>query len=474
MADIVSQAILNALTKALENGSVNPTSDLGKEYLRIISGIQSGVDTAKDAKQKKIDAEKDAKTKEAIARQKGKIASAKAQNKDTSTLEIALEKLRQKIINPLDPERFTSELRYGATGESLIPGTAAYSDSKIIKDTSVAPKPDGLIVDGTNPAGKTTTTTSTSGTTTTGGKVKAPSVDPKTAWIGYLQATFKTLPQEFKNEIDKIFEQALAPNSGWTQDTFNQAIQQTKWYQQTLPSLRNFFLETNDPRNQANFAEKLQIETANVAAKLEQLGIRTQQVDPVTGKVYDNSATIQGIAMSKLQNGWTDVQLTQHLGDNAQLLFTGGGTIGSSVSQIRSAALNYGINLDKNYLNTIQTSLLDATDGRDTQYYLNEMRNQAMDLYKPFAESIKSGRTLYEITNNYRTKMSELLEVDPDNVSWKDMMGKVIDPTTGNARMLSDFTKQVKQDPLWQYTKNAKETYSNMAADLMKQFGFMG
>lgn len=316
--------------------------------------------------------------------------------------------------------------------------------------------------------------TKTGGTTGGSGKGKAPAVDPKAAWIGYLQATFKTLPQEFKNEIDKIFEQALAPNSGWTQDTFNQAIQQTKWYQQTLPSLRNFFLETNDPRNQSNFAEKLQIETANVAAKLEQLGIRTQQVDPVTGKVYDNSATIQGIAMSKLQNGWTDVQLTQHLGDNAQLLFTGGGTIGSSVTTIRNAALNYGITLDKNYLNTIQTSLLDATDGRDTNYYLNEMRNQAMDLYKPFAESIKSGRTLYEITNNYRTKMSELLEVDADNLSWKDMMGKVIDPTTGNARMLSDFTKQVKQDPLWQYTKNAKETYSNMAADLMKQFGFMG
>jgi hypothetical protein len=484
VADIISQSILSALTKALENGSVDPTSDLGKEYLRIISGIQSGVDKTKDAKQKKLDAEKDAKTKEAIGRQKGKIASAKAQNKDTATLEIALEKLRQKIINPLDPERFTSQLRYGTTGESLVPGTTAYTSSTTVKDTSVAPKPGGLIVDGTNPAGVQVQAGpgfkpggSTGGTQIQAGpgyKGKAPTVDPKTAWIGYLQATFKTLPQEFKNEIDKIFEQALAPNSGWTQDTFNQAIQQTKWYQQTLPSIRNFFLETNDPRNAANFAEKLQIETANVAAKLENLGIRTQQVDPVTGKVYDNTQTIQGIAMSKLQNGWTDVQLTQHLGDNAQLLFTGGGTIGSSVSQIRNAALSYGINLDKNYLNTIQTSLLDATDGRDTTYYLNEMRNQAMDLYKPFAESIKSGRTLYEITNNYRTKMADLLEVDPENLSWKDMMNKVIDPTTGNARMLSDFTKQVKQDPLWQYTKNAKETYSNMAVDLMKQFGFIG
>ena len=70
--------------------------------------------------------------------------------------------------------------------------------------------------------------------------------------------------------------------------------------------------------------------------------------------------------------------------------------------------------------------------------------------------------------------MSSLLEVDPSNVTWKDLMSKVIDPTTGNARTESDFVKQVKADPLWQYTKNAKETYSNMALDLMKQFGFVG
>jgi exonuclease VII small subunit len=418
---------------------------------------------AEDKKQRTAAKEKE------IANKRAKLVDSLERAKDYGTSdEVTKAKEALDKFDGKNPEfKPSSEVRYGPSGESLVPGTAEYEAGKT--------KPTVATTSGTT-SGATSGTGGTAGGTGggTSGKGKTPAVDTKTAWIGYLQATFKTLPQEFKNEIDKIFEQALAPGSGWTQDTFNEAIQQTKWYQQTMPSIRNFFLETNDPRNQANFAEKLQIETANVAAKLEQLGIRTQQVDPVTGKVYDNSATIQGIAMSKLQNGWTDVQLTQHLGDNAQLLFTGGGTIGSSVTQIRNAALNYGITLDKNYLNTIQTSLLDATDGRDTQYYLNEMRNQAMDLYKPFSESIKSGRTLYEITNNYRTKMSELLEVDPDNLSWKDMMAKVIDPTTGNARMLSDFTKQVKQDPLWQYTKNAKETYSNMAADLMKQFGFMG
>jgi hypothetical protein len=70
--------------------------------------------------------------------------------------------------------------------------------------------------------------------------------------------------------------------------------------------------------------------------------------------------------------------------------------------------------------------------------------------------------------------MANLLEVDSTAITWNDLMGKVVDNTTGNARTFADFTKQLKSDPLWQYTRNAKETYSNTALDIAKMFGFMG
>jgi hypothetical protein len=364
-----------------------------------------------------------------------------------------------------------TELRYGPNGESLVPGTPAYESGSTVRPTVTTSKTSGGGEIQAGPGFKP------GGSTGVGGIQAGPGYKPdanktKTAWIGYLESTFKTLPKEYKAQIDKLFTTAKKEN--WTEVTFTEALKQTTWWQQTLPSLRSFFIETHDPRNAATFAEKMGIQTANVAASLEKLGIRAQQVDPVTGKVIDNNVTIQGIAMDAIKNGWTDVQMLQHLGDNAQLLFTGGGTIGSSVDNIKKQALNYGINIDSNYLNTIQRSLLDPTDGRDTQYYLNEMKAQAMDLYKPFASSIKEGRSLYEVTNSYRNQMATLLEVDSTNLTWKDLMSKVVDPTTGNARTFADFNKQVKQDPLWQYTKNAKETYSNTALDLMKQFGFMG
>jgi hypothetical protein len=443
--DVASIAIAR-----LEKQLVGKTGNAREAILAEITKNQEIIDNARKKKRKKSTTESDAKISKQIAEEQALLDSAIARNEVTSDPEDKVDTTAmEQRIKDLNKELST------ATPTSASTFDTSTTDSGTPKP-SVTPTPTP------KPA--------------TGGKGKAPSptADPKTAWIGYLQATFKTLPLEFKNEIDKIFEQALRPNSGWTQDTFNEAIKQTKWYQTTYPSVRQFFIESNDPRNAANFAEKLQNQTDSISAKLEQLGVRAQQLDPVSGKYYSNTQTIQGIAMASIQNNWNDVQLTQHLGDNAQLLFTGGGAIGSSVEKIKSAALLYGINIDNKYLNKIQTSLLDPSDGRDTQWYLNEMQNQAIDLYKPFAESIKSGRTLYEITNNYRTKMSNLLEVDSENITWQDLMGKVIDPTTGNARMESEFTKQLKQDPLWQYTKNAKETYSNMSLDLMKQFGFMG
>jgi hypothetical protein len=121
-------------------------------------------------------------------------------------------------------------------------------------------------------------------------------------------------------------------------------------------------------------------------------------------------------------------------------------------------------------------SLLDAMDGRDYQYWDNSIKQMALDApqNKPFQESLKTGRSLYEVTNNYRQQMAQLLEIDSTAITWNDLMGKVIDKDTGNARTFADFNKQLKQDPMWQYTKNAKETYSNMALDIAKMFGFAG
>lgn len=322
--------------------------------------------------------------------------------------------------------------------------------------------------------------TGTGGTGVTGGLTLA---DPKTAWINYLQTAFNADPStggpdaKSKAQIDAIFKDAQA--GVYTEATFLQALDQVPWWNQMGPSMQSFFLETHDKSKVGFYNEQLTNAKSKIQATLANLGVDLNNVDPVTGKIIDTTKTLNGIAMEAIKNNWLADQngmnqLEHYLATNASLMFTKGGVIQSNLDTIKQEAHLYGINLDDTMQKTIQSDLVDPTSARDANYWKSQMKNLAMDQYKPFAASIKDGSTLYQATYNYRTQMANLLETSPDNITWSDLMGGVIDSTTGNARTQADFTKQVKNNPLWQYTQNAKDTYTSLGENLMKEFGFVG
>jgi hypothetical protein len=302
-----------------------------------------------------------------------------------------------------------------------------------------------------------------------------PGQDVKDLWISYLRSTFATLEDKTqKAQIDLLIKRAK--DEKWDEDTFMDALEGTIWWQTTYPSMRQFFLDTHDPRKASTFAEKVSNTMDTMLGKLESLGVTVRQVDPATGKVIDNTDFVKGIALKSIQNNWDDDQLEQYLATQGDIIFSGGGTLGSFYDRIAQQAYLYGVPLDETMKKTINTSLLDPLDGRDANYWIKSVKDMAYDApqNKPFLASLQAGRNLYEVTNSYRQQMANLLEVDSTAVTWNDLMGKVVDNTTGNARTFADFTKQVKNDPLWQYTRNAKETYSNTALDIAKMFGFVG
>jgi hypothetical protein len=297
----------------------------------------------------------------------------------------------------------------------------------------------------------------------------------KDLWMSYLRTTFASLEDKTqKAEIDLLLKRAK--DEKWDEDTFMDALEGTVWWQATYPSIRKFFLDTHDPRNASTFAEKVANTMDSMLGKLEALGVTVRQIDPATGKVVDNTDFVKGIALKSIENNWDDDQLEQYLATQSSIIFSGGGTLGSFYDRIAQQAYLYGVPLDETMKKTINTSLLDPLDGRDANYWIKTVKDMAYDApqNKPFLASLQAGRNLYEVTNSYRTQMANLLEVDSTAITWNDLMGKVVDNTTGNARTFADFTKQLKSDPLWQYTRNAKETYSNTALDIAKMFGFMG
>jgi hypothetical protein len=389
----------------------------------------------------------------------------------------------------------TPVLKYGPKGESLVPGTDAYEKGTFTRPTTPV-KTDAEIraeqdaaaakkkADEAKAAAdkakreadaKAASDKAAKAKATADAAVAAKDLALKTMYVDFLRSTFAGLEdKKQKAEIDALFDRAS--KEGWTAENFQMALEGTSWWQNTLPSLRSWYLNTHDPRKQSTTVELIRNKVASVSSYLEQLGITVQGIDPVTGKAFDKTGYVSGIAQEAVKNGWDDNQLRDYLAGQAPIVFTGGGEIGSSLSKIRDTAYAYGVKLDPTYEKMINNSLLDSSDGRDAQYYIAEMRRQALENpnNKPFIESLNSGRTLYEATRSYRGQMANLLEVDESNVTWDDLMKKTVDNTTGAARTFADFTKQVKSDPLWQTTRNAKETYSSTAVDLAKMFGLVG
>jgi hypothetical protein len=390
-------------------------------------------------------------------------------------------------IKPTGTPTGTPELRYGPNGESLIPGTKAYeagtttrpnvaaqmaadkaeADAKAKAEAAAKAKADA--------AAKALSDKAAAEKAIADQAVADKALALKTMYVDYLRATFAGLEdKKQKAEIDGLFDRAS--KEGWTAENFQMALEGTSWWQTTLPSLRSWYLNTHDPRKQSTTVELIRNKVASVSSYLEQLGITVQGIDPVTGKAFDKTGYVSGIAQEAVKNGWDDNQLRDYLAGQAAIVFTGGGEIGSSLSKIRDTAYAYGVKLDPTYEKMINNSLLDSSDGRDANYYIAEMRRQALENpnNKAFSEALNSGRTLYEATRSYRNQMAGLLEVDESNVTWDDLMKKTVDNTTGAARTFADFTKEVKNDPLWQQTRNAKETYSSSALDLAKMFGLVG
>ena len=75
-----------------------------------------------------------------------------------------------------------------------------------------------------------------------------------------MRQTFKTLEDaKLRDEIEKLLDTAKKQN--YDEATFMEALKGTTLWQTEYPSFRNFFLESNDPRNAATFGQKINNKT---------------------------------------------------------------------------------------------------------------------------------------------------------------------------------------------------------------------
>lgn len=312
-----------------------------------------------------------------------------------------------------------------------------------------------------------------------------------------LSGLFTTVP-----ELQTVLNQAVAGQ--WTTDRFEQAIDATTWYRSNAATVRTqLALQSSDP--------------ATYQQNLNQAG---QHVLILAGQMGINMSFSQALsyAQSALFGNLSDEALRSDIGQTYSAQNPNGATTGDAAQlqqQIQAMAADYGVPVTQTQVNTwIQGGLGDDQTATETLAGVQQsLMNQAATAYPPIAQQIMAGQTVKDIAQPYIAQMAQTLEIPDTNITLQDPTiqkalsnptltppGKTTagstppTPTLGSAAAstatpstsvagssatpgdtsmpLWQFTNQLRLDPRWQQTDNAKQSAYSMTASLGKEFGF--
>lgn len=118
-------------------------------------------------------------------------------------------------------------------------------------------------------------------------------------------------------------------------------------------------------------------------------------------------------------------------------------------------------------------------DGLATEDYYNaQLKDLAKGAYPGLAAAIDAGQTVAAAASPYIYAMSNILEIPREQLTVGDNMiksalnardkeGKIVQ------KSLWEFEQDLRNDPRWGYTKNARESLDSVAHSVLKDFGLM-
>lgn len=309
--------------------------------------------------------------------------------------------------------------------------------------------------------------TSSGVSTSKGGSVAktqtpVPTIDPNVLaqQYGYAAALFNSEP-----ELKNLFARAV--KEGWTADRFQAGLANTTWWKTHSKTQRDYILKSfNDP---ASFKQ----DKDNMAFKINELGAQLG----VTGLM--NTVDLDNLSFEAVKNGWSDAELKYHLANLVHMSPEGvlGGQGGQFQQKMASLGWANGVRLDQNwYLNYYKGILQGTTSEEQAQAWI---RNQAAAIFPAFRDQIMAGANVMDIANPYIQSMGNILEVNAGDLDLfdKDIIGALNykDPKTGTtgAKPLWQWEVDLRKDPRWLQTNNAREGMMGVAHKVAQDFGVL-
>jgi hypothetical protein len=302
-------------------------------------------------------------------------------------------------------------------------------------------------------------------------KEKEQETPPMATWI---ITVLSTIP-----ELNAIYQAVKNPDGSFKYDAAVIAgmINDTDWYRLNGPTVAQKLID-KIKGGQNNYVEGVNEFRQSASKVATELGLDAS--DPIV------SNYLAALGENAFLHNWSPQQIEGVIASNPDIIAkVSGGLYTAQTQDISDWANTMGFNVTAGDRTNYTQRLLglvnkDGVRVRSTVDDIKaEIRDNAATRFAPFADQIKAGVSLWDLTSAYRQKTADLLELDPDTIKWDDPLfkdGKIFqstDATTGKiiARPLWEVDKMIKADDRWQFTKNADFTYMNYGRAMITKFG---
>ena len=310
---------------------------------------------------------------------------------------------------------------------------------------------------------------------------------------GYAQALAASVP-----DIAKAIKLATAQVPPWSPQRFQDYLETTDWWKKNSDTAKKFIAEqAQDP---TQYKQDLKNSAEHVSAMAKELGVTL------------TPAQINSLSTAALFQGEDDDYLRGQIGAMYKTGAGAGVAGGTSVQlsqQIQALAGQYGVPVTQSWVdNQVRTAL---GNGTGVEGATQQLMNMAASTYPSLAKQIQAGETVQQIAQPYIATMSQVLEIPDTSITLQDptikkaLQARTMQPTSAapgagtvspqgqkvsvgklklpgalgaaaapapEATPLWQFEDQLRQDPRWEKTDNAKASAYSMLAGLGKDFGF--
>jgi len=147
-----------------------------------------------------------------------------------------------------------------------------------------------------------------------------------------------------------------------------------------------------------------------------------------------------------------------------------GGLIGNAVRNVRTLSSNYGLDITPQEVRDYALQSVRSQTGLDTVE--SKFNNLARIQYQALVPYLDQGLSVKDIADSYKNKKAQLLELNPASVTIRDSdIQRAL--TSEKLKPLYEFEMDLRKNPAWERTNNAREEASQYSYTILRDFGLI-